>query len=352
MIWSMGSAFCLNPVHGVLAKARFCGAAGRLVHLFGWRISQPAWQALTDEGRECRQVVTCLGSGPEHGCSCSHRESSGVARRCRSPGRCATRSPCIPGARCLPPSTAVPGSGKSSATLPRQTANRRGDPGACDELLWQLKDEPARSPESPALPSLASGLRIFVVSGAFGDCRGLDTIPYGTEIQHLAAQGVRIEAVMVSGRSSTERNARQLAEAIQAAGIEAGDRIVLIGYSKGAVDILQFLADFPQLGTPGGGGRERCRCDLRVATRDPGRLVVPDTVCAIVRKDVRPRRWPGHHQPRARDATAMARRAPAADPRCLFFAGCLHDWRTPEPRAESDVAHPRRRRTGVTTARC
>jgi len=98
------------------------------------------------------------------------------------------------------------------------------------------------------LPELASDLRIFVVSGAFGDCRDLDTIPYGDEIQHLSSKGMRIQAVMVSGRSSAEHNARQLAEAIRASGVETGDRIVLIGYSKGAVDILQFLSDFPQLG--------------------------------------------------------------------------------------------------------
>lgn len=60
-------------------------------------------------------------------------------------------------------------------------------------------------------------------------------------------QGNRIQAVVVSDRSSAKRNARQLAEAIGASGLEAGDRIVLIGYSKGAVDILQFLSDYPQL---------------------------------------------------------------------------------------------------------
>jgi hypothetical protein len=96
------------------------------------------------------------------------------------------------------------------------------------------------------LPELAAGLRIFVVSGAFGDCRDLDTIPFGDQIQHLSSQGVRIQAVMVSGRSGAEHNARQLSETIRASGVEAGDRIVLIGYSKGAVDILQYLVDFPQ----------------------------------------------------------------------------------------------------------
>jgi pimeloyl-ACP methyl ester carboxylesterase len=117
----------------------------------------------------------------------------------------------------------------------------------CDGLLWRLADEPSPSTHAAVLPGLASHLRIFVVSGAFGDCRDLDTIPYGDEIKHLSSQGNRIQAVMVSGRSSAERNARQLAAAIGASGLEAGDRIVLIGYSKGAVDILQFLSDYPQL---------------------------------------------------------------------------------------------------------
>jgi len=118
----------------------------------------------------------------------------------------------------------------------------------CDSLLWKLADESSPSTHTSVLPRLASDLRIFVVSGAFGDCRDLDTMPYGDEIQRLSSQGTRIQAVMVGGRSSAERNARQLAEAIETSGIEAGDRIVLIGYSKGAVDILQFLSDYPQLG--------------------------------------------------------------------------------------------------------
>lgn len=98
------------------------------------------------------------------------------------------------------------------------------------------------------VPALRSDLTIFVVSGAFGDCRDFDTTPFGDEIQHLSSQGVRIQAVMVSGRSGTEHNSRQIAEAIQSVGIEASTRIVLVGYSKGAIDILQFLADFPELG--------------------------------------------------------------------------------------------------------
>jgi len=122
------------------------------------------------------------------------------------------------------------------------------DATRCDELLWALKDEPASSIHPSRIPELPADLAIFVVSGAFGDCREPDTTPFADEIGRLASQGVKIRAVTVSGRSGTEHNARQIAETLQSAGIAASARIVLIGYSKGAVDILQFLADFPHLG--------------------------------------------------------------------------------------------------------
>lgn len=119
--------------------------------------------------------------------------------------------------------------------------------GQCDRLLWRLADETSAGDAARAVPGIAAGLRVFVVSGAFGDCRKLDTIPFGDEIAHLSAEGVKIQPVMVSGRSSPERNARQLAAAVEEAGVAQDERIVLIGYSKGAVDILQFLVDYPGL---------------------------------------------------------------------------------------------------------
>ena len=117
----------------------------------------------------------------------------------------------------------------------------------CGALLWQLADEPVAGAEHLPLPPLPERLRVFVVSGAFGDCRGRDTIPYDEAITRLAAAGVRVQAVMVSGRSSAERNAAQLAEAVREAGVADDERIVMFGYSKGAIDILQFLLDFPDL---------------------------------------------------------------------------------------------------------
>ncbi|HET9693129.1 MAG TPA: hypothetical protein VFP48_02000 [Steroidobacteraceae bacterium] len=117
---------------------------------------------------------------------------------------------------------------------------------SCDDLLWRLQDE-ASTDDRPALPGLAADLRVFVVSGAFSDCREPATVPFEDGIARLASRGISIEPVKVSGRSGPEHNARQLAEAVRAARISAGERIVMIGYSKGAVDVLQFLSDDPEL---------------------------------------------------------------------------------------------------------
>ena len=122
-----------------------------------------------------------------------------------------------------------------------------GARNGCGALLWQLADEPAATTVRPPLPPLPERLRVFVVSGAFGDCRGTDTIPYDEAITRLAAAGVRVQAVMVSGRSSAERNAAQLADAVRVAGVTDDERVVMVGYSKGAIDILQLLVDFPDL---------------------------------------------------------------------------------------------------------
>lgn len=117
-----------------------------------------------------------------------------------------------------------------------------GTDSSCDEWLWRLHDEPVAAGVDP-VPDIRKDLRIFVVSGAFGDCRIEHMFPYETAIDSLVARGYRIEKVLVSGRSSAEANARQLEEVIRAAGVRPDEPVVLFGYSKGAVDSLRLLGD-------------------------------------------------------------------------------------------------------------
>jgi pimeloyl-ACP methyl ester carboxylesterase len=56
-----------------------------------------------------------------------------------------------------------------------------------------------------------------------------------------------VRTIVVGGRSGTSHNARQIADALAAPQIHDDRNVILIGYSKGGLDILRFLVDFPDL---------------------------------------------------------------------------------------------------------
>jgi predicted alpha/beta hydrolase family esterase len=52
--------------------------------------------------------------------------------------------------------------------------------------------------------------------------------------------------MVVSGRSSSDANAVYIAETIVNLNLAEDEKLVLVGHSKGAVDILHCLVNFPQ----------------------------------------------------------------------------------------------------------
>ena len=65
---------------------------------------------------------------------------------------------------------------------------------------------------------------------------------------HVRRFGYDVKLFPVSGLSSTEFNARQIRETILAMPLRSNDRrLVLIGYSKGAPDILQAIVQYPEI---------------------------------------------------------------------------------------------------------
>ena len=114
----------------------------------------------------------------------------------------------------------------------------------CQEHLWQLADEPSVEASSP-VPQHAPHLHLVIVPGAFEECISATARPYRVGSERLRALGYRVDAVPVSGRSGSDHNARLIAEALSGMPAVEGERLILVGFSKGVVDILHFLVNYP-----------------------------------------------------------------------------------------------------------
>src|SRR4029453_1092786 len=72
--------------------------------------------------------------------------------------------------------------------------------------------------------------------------------PPGTVSQHVSRFGYEALFLRVDALSSSANNARQIRDTIMAMPQEPGaPRLVLIGYSKGAPDILQAVVSYPEI---------------------------------------------------------------------------------------------------------
>jgi hypothetical protein len=117
---------------------------------------------------------------------------------------------------------------------------------SCEDFLHKLVDEPQGTGLEPAVVTDLA-LKVVVVPGLFSDCVESIATPFETSGDALASIGVEKEYLPISGRSGADANARLIANYISALELAPGQRLVLVGHSKGVVDILQFLVSFPEL---------------------------------------------------------------------------------------------------------
>ncbi len=118
----------------------------------------------------------------------------------------------------------------------------------CDDALTRVGVEPAGSARPVTLAPSRRRLVAAMVPGFGYDCFESWLEAPGTTVAHLRRHGYDLSLVRVEGLSSTARNARMIRDALLALPAESGPpRIVLIGYSKGANDILEALVAYPEL---------------------------------------------------------------------------------------------------------
>jgi len=85
------------------------------------------------------------------------------------------------------------------------------------------------------------------VPGIGYDCFAKWLAPAGTTAAHVRRFGYDFVAIQVDALSGTAKNARQIRDAVMAMDAADAPRIVLIGYSKGAPDVLDAIVRYPEI---------------------------------------------------------------------------------------------------------
>jgi hypothetical protein len=121
------------------------------------------------------------------------------------------------------------------------------DSAACATMLHRIGGEgpPTGRPVHRGPPRLA--LRLGIVPGYGADCFADFVTVLGEARQRLAARGWPSDTLAIEGLSSSTRNAALLRDAILAANLAPGERFLLVGYSKGAADMLEALGRHPEI---------------------------------------------------------------------------------------------------------
>jgi hypothetical protein len=117
----------------------------------------------------------------------------------------------------------------------------------CSDYLHRLSDEPAPVKRATRTPIPLASVRFMLVPGFLGDAAlgGMRTL--GTSIDRLAAKGYRIEYVQVSGGGGGDYNAAEIAAYFRNREFPENEKLVVIGHSKGTIDLLHFLLANPEL---------------------------------------------------------------------------------------------------------
>ena len=122
----------------------------------------------------------------------------------------------------------------------------RNEAGQCEDFLLRLSDEVPLNRNPEPVPEADTRYRILVVPGLFNECFESIPLPFEASIETLRNRGFSIEQLVLNGRSSSDRNAAYIAEFVGHMNLTMNEGLVLVGHSKGAVDILHFLVNHPE----------------------------------------------------------------------------------------------------------
>ncbi len=122
------------------------------------------------------------------------------------------------------------------------------DHRSCDDALTRLGTEPAGTGQPVPLGASSRHLIAAVVPGIGWDCIAKWLEAPGTVNEHVRKYGYELRPIKVDALSSSEKNARQVRDAVMAMDLGPGaPRLVLVGYSKGTPDALEAIVNYPEM---------------------------------------------------------------------------------------------------------
>ena len=122
------------------------------------------------------------------------------------------------------------------------------DHRSCEEALTRVGGEAPGTGKPVDLGQSQRRLVAAIVPGIGYECFEQWLQSPGTAAQHVRPFGYDLVSIKVDALSSSTNNARQIRDAVMAMPAEPGaPRLVLIGYSKGAADILEALVAYPEI---------------------------------------------------------------------------------------------------------
>jgi hypothetical protein len=118
----------------------------------------------------------------------------------------------------------------------------------CDDALVKLSDEGRPTGRPVTLGAGSISLTFLLVPGVGWDCVEHYLDANQPSANHVANFGYTMKILDVEPLSSSARNAELIRDAVMAMPAPAGEeRLVLLGYSKGAPDILEAITAYPEL---------------------------------------------------------------------------------------------------------
>jgi len=119
---------------------------------------------------------------------------------------------------------------------------------SCDAALTTVGAEQGSSGEPVNLAQATGDYLFLLVPGLGWECFANWLDIQDSAPQHVANFGYDFATVSVDGLSSSTHNARQIRDFVAGLPPEQADRpLVIMGYSKGAPDILEAVASYPEL---------------------------------------------------------------------------------------------------------